>query len=71
MKRIRPAKVPNSIKRGEYYYIFHPAGGVPTGWQVVLRSKNIYGPYEWKKVLAQGNSPINGLIREHGRHSYR
>ena len=33
---------------------------MPTGWQVVLRSKNIYGPYEWKKVLAQGNSPING-----------
>ena len=50
----------DSYKRGEYYYIFHPAGGVPTGWQVVLRSKNIYGPYEWKKVLAQGNSPING-----------
>ena len=61
MKRIRPAKVPNSIKRrSNSYYIFHPAGGVPTGWQVVLRSKNIYGPYEWKKVLAQGNSPING-----------
>lgn len=51
---------PKLYKRGEYYYIFHPAGGVPTGWQVVLRSKNIYGPYEWKKVLAQGNSPING-----------
>ena len=36
---------PKIYKRGDYYYIFHPAGGVPTGWQVVLRSKNIYGPY--------------------------
>ena len=51
---------PKLYKRGDYYYIFHPAGGVPTGWQVVLRSQNIYGPYEWKKVLAQGNSPVNG-----------
>lgn len=32
----------------------------PTGWQVVLRSKNVYGPYEWRTVLAQGDSPVNG-----------
>ena len=51
---------PKFYKRNGYYYIFHPAGGVPTGWQVVLRSKNVYGPYEWKTVLAQGNSPVNG-----------
>ena len=51
---------PKMYKRNDYYYIFHPAGGVPTGWQVVLRSKNIYGPYEWKTVLTQGNSPVNG-----------
>lgn len=51
---------PKFYKRNGYYYIFHPAGGVPTGWQVVLRSKNVYGPYEWKTVMAQGNSPING-----------
>lgn len=51
---------PKFYKRNGYYYIFHPAGGVPTGWQVVLRSKNVYGPYEWKTVLAQGKSPING-----------
>lgn len=51
---------PKMYKRGEYYYIFHPAGGVPTGWQVVLRSKSIYGPYEWKTVMAQGKSPVNG-----------
>lgn len=51
---------PKFYKRNGYYYIFHPAGGVSTGWQVVLRSKNVYGPYEWKTVLAQGKSSVNG-----------
>lgn len=51
---------PKFYKRNGYYYIFAPAGGVATGWQVVLRSKNIYGPYERKIVMAQGNTPING-----------
>lgn len=43
-----------------YYYIFAPAGGVPKGWQVVLRSRDIYGPYEDRTVLAQGSTEING-----------
>ena len=47
-------------KRNGYYYIFAPAGGVSTGWQLVLRSKNIYGPYEEKVVLEQGATAING-----------
>lgn len=47
-------------KRNGYYYIFAPAGGVSTGWQVALRSKNIYGPYERKIVLEQGSTKING-----------
>ena len=47
-------------KRNGYYYIFAPAGGVATGWQLVLRSKNIYGPYEEKVVLEQGSTQING-----------
>lgn len=51
---------PKFYKKNGYYYIFHPAGGVPTGWQVVLRSKNVYGPYECKTVLAQGNTSVNG-----------
>ncbi len=51
---------PKFYKRNGYYYIFHPAGGVPTGWQVVQRSKHVYGPYEWRKVLEQGATPING-----------
>ena len=47
-------------KRNGYYYIFAPAGGVATGWQLILRSKNIYGPYEEKVVLEQGTTKING-----------
>ena len=51
---------PKLYKRNGYYYIFAPAGGVPTGWQTVLRSKSIYGPYDRKVVLDQGNTAING-----------
>jgi len=51
---------PKLLKHNGYYYILAPAGGVPTGWQEVLRSKNIYGPYEIKRVLHQGNTNING-----------
>ncbi|MDP4210186.1 MAG: glycoside hydrolase 43 family protein [Bacteroidota bacterium] len=51
---------PKIYKRNGYYYIMAPAGGVSTGWQLVLRSKNIYGPYEEKIVMDQGKTPING-----------
>lgn len=51
---------PKYYKRNGYYYVFAPAGGVSTGWQTVLRSKNIYGPYEKKKVMEQGKTAING-----------
>ena len=51
---------PKIYKRNGYYYIFAPAGGVKNGWQTVLRSTNIYGPYEDKIVLEQGSTNING-----------
>lgn len=51
---------PKVYKRNGYYYLFAPAGGVATGWQLILRSKNIYGPYERKIVMAQNNSTVNG-----------
>jgi beta-xylosidase len=51
---------PKIYKRNGYYYIFAPAGGVTPGWQLVLRSKNIYGPYDEKIVMDQGKSTING-----------
>jgi beta-xylosidase len=51
---------PKMYKRNGYYYIFAPAGGVTNGWQTVLRSKNIYGPYEDKIVMDQGTTSVNG-----------
>ena len=51
---------PKMYKRNGYYYIFAPAGGVKTGWQTILRSKNPFGPYEHKVVLRQGDSLVNG-----------
>lgn len=47
-------------KKDGYYYLLAPAGGVEMGWQIALRSKHVYGPYEMKKVLAQGKTNING-----------
>jgi beta-xylosidase len=51
---------PKFYKRNGWYYIFAPAGGVSTGWQLVLRSKNVYGPYERKIVMDQGKTSVNG-----------
>ncbi len=51
---------PKFNTRNGYYYIMAPAGSVKAGWQVALRSKDIYGPYQSKIVLMQNDSPING-----------
>lgn len=51
---------PKMYKRDGTYYIFAPAGGVRNGWQTVLRSKNIYGPYADRVVLEQGTTNVNG-----------
>lgn len=51
---------PKFLKKDGWYYIFAPAGGVATGWQVALRSRHIFGPYDAKIVLEQGESSVNG-----------
>lgn len=51
---------PKLYKRNSYYYIFAPAGGVKHGWQTVLRSKSIWGPYEEKVVMYRGSTSVNG-----------
>lgn len=51
---------PKFYRKGDWYYMFAPAGGVATGWQLVMRSRNIQGPYESRIVMAQGKSDING-----------
>ena len=48
------------MKRNGWYYLIIPEGGVGTGWQTVLRSRNIYGPYERRVVLEQGSTRVNG-----------
>ncbi|MBQ8674361.1 MAG: family 43 glycosylhydrolase [Bacteroides sp.] len=54
------AEGPKMYKRNGFYYISIPEGGVGEGWQTILRSRNIYGPYESRRVLEQGSTPING-----------
>jgi beta-xylosidase len=51
---------PKLYKRNGYYYIMAPGGGVARGFQIVFRSRNIYGPYESKVVLSQGETAVNG-----------
>jgi beta-xylosidase len=51
---------PKFLKRNGYYYILAPAGGVTNGWQLALRSRHIYGPYEAKVILEQGSTAVNG-----------
>jgi beta-xylosidase len=51
---------PKFYKRNGYYYIFAPAGGVKQGWQTVLRSRSLFGPYEDRIVMTQGTSTVNG-----------
>ena len=56
----RTCEGPKFYKRDGWYWIMCPAGGVPTGFQLAMRSKSPYGPYEHKIVLAQGKTDING-----------
>lgn len=54
------AEGPKFYKKDGFYYLMFPAGGVEMGWQMAARSKNVYGPYEAKRVLEQGDTPVNG-----------
>jgi beta-xylosidase len=56
----RTCEGPKFYKRDGWYWIMCPAGGVPDGFQLAMRSKSPYGPYEHKIVLTQGKTNING-----------
>ncbi len=56
----RTCEGPKIYKRDGWYWVMFPAGGVPTGFQVAMRSKSPFGPYESKVVLAQDKTKING-----------
>jgi beta-xylosidase len=51
---------PKFYKANGYYYVFAPAGGVEMGWQAVFRARSIGGPYEVRRVMDQGDTPVNG-----------
>ncbi len=51
---------PKFYKRDGWYWIMCPAGGVKEGWQLAMRSQSPYGPYEYKVVMAQGSTQVNG-----------
>jgi len=54
------AEGPKFYKKNGHYWIFAPAGGVATGWQLALRASSPLGPYEVRTVMAQGTSAVNG-----------
>ena len=56
----RTCEGPKFYKRDGWYWIMCPAGGVPTGFQLAMRSRSPFGPYEHKIVLAQGKTAVNG-----------
>lgn len=56
----RTCEGPKFYKRDGVYWIMCPAGGVPTGFQLAMRSKSPFGPYEHKIVLEQGKTTVNG-----------
>jgi beta-xylosidase len=60
--RGKTAEGPKFYKRHGYYYISLPEGGVSTGWQTMLRSPNIYGPYESRMVFPAGSPHQGGLV---------
>lgn len=51
---------PKLYKKDGWYYVLMPSGGVATGWQSALRAKKIWGPYEYRIVMHQGNTAVNG-----------
>jgi len=56
----RTLEGPKLYQRDGWYWIFAPAGGVATGWQTAFRSRSVWGPYEHRVVLQQGDTPVNG-----------
>ena len=51
---------PKLYKRDGWYWIMCPAGGVEMGWQLAMRARSPYGPYEWRRVMWQGTTDVNG-----------
>lgn len=51
---------PKLYQHDGWYWILCPAGGVEHGWQLAMRSRAPFGPYEARTVMHQGRTNING-----------
>ena len=51
---------PKLYKHNGWYWILCPAGGVEHGWQLAMRARSPFGPYEARTVMRQGHTNING-----------
>ena len=51
---------PKLYKHNGWYWILCPAGGVEHGWQLAMRARSPFGPYEARTVMHQGQTDING-----------
>ncbi len=61
------AEGPKLFKRHGWYYISLPEGGVEKGGQTILRSRELYGPYEKRVALADRNPHQGGIVElDHG-----
>ncbi|MEV6348952.1 glycoside hydrolase 43 family protein [Actinoplanes sp. NPDC051851] len=56
----RTLEGPKWYRRDGWYWLFAPGGGVAHGWQYAMRSRHVFGPYEPRIVLSQGETPVNG-----------
>ena len=54
------AEGPKAYCKDGWHYILFPAGGVATGWEACIRSRSVHGPWEYRPVLRQGRSRVNG-----------
>jgi len=51
---------PKLFKRDGWYYSFATAGDERFRWQAALRSRRVYGPYEYRVVMNKGNTEVDG-----------
>ncbi len=58
----RVAEGPKMFKRNGWYYVSLPENGVGNGCQTLIRARKIYGPYERKVVLNDGNPHQGGMV---------
>jgi hypothetical protein len=66
---------PKLYKRNNYYYIFAPAGGVGTGWQTILRSKNVVSVtpeiVDAEFIQIQLSNPFSSCMQSLQQYTYK